>query len=611
MNRFAIRILLAASTAAGLAWSQGQTFYGGVPITGQLVLHTTVNLSQLAAAPAALRAAPMLVLPTPSKAVPLLRPPVTVRPAIQPAAVADNARHPLAGESAMLSAPVGTAAAQAGSATSVSVNPLAQMFGFSGLTHAQQLAANNGNQFSIEPPSQGLAVANGYVLEGVNNAVRVYTTSGVPLLSSAVSTNQVFGLPPAINRFTGVNGPFPTDIRVFYDHTSSRWFILQRAWDNDEGGINLPSSHLYLAVSQSSDPTGTYNVYWMDTTNGQNFYGCPCFPDYMQIGADQFGFYITANEYNAYYPYFVDATILAISKAALASGAATPAAFQFIIPNGTGHEFAIQPASTPPGASYFVANGGVEYFVSSQSRFSWDNTMAVWAMTNTSTLLTANPNLQLIRITIPTLAYSYPDVADQKSGPLPYGSTLIPPGLLAYLDGNDNRVLSLYYSGGRLYLTLATQVTDDGGRARVGGAYLILSPTLRAGVLAASVVRQGYIQVNGNHLLRPSIAVNPQGRGAIVVTLVGQDYYPSAAVLPIDFASTSTTLQIAGMGAGPEDGFSGYLSPGTQGVARWGDYAVALAAADGSIWMATEYIPPNAGPVQKANWGTYIMRYVP
>jgi hypothetical protein len=494
---------------------------------------------------------------------------------------------------------------------SLSVNPSAQSSGFSALTHTQQLAANNGNQFNVEPPSQGLAVANGYILEGVNNAVQVYTTSGVPLLPNAVSTNQVFGLPPAINKSTGVNGPFPTDIRVFYDHTISRWFILQRAWDNDASGLNLPSSHLYLAVSQSSDPTATYNVYWMDTTDGQNFYGCPCFPDYMQIGADQFGFYITANEYNAYYPYFVDVTILAISKASLANGTATPTAFQFTIPSSTGHEFAIQPATTPPGASFFVANGGVEFLVSSQSRFSWDNTMAVWAITNTSSLLTLNPNLQLIRITISTLAYSFPDVADQKSGPLPYGSTLSPPGLLAFLDGNDNRVLSLCYSGGRLYLTLATQVTDGGGKLRVGGAYMILSPTLRSGQLAASVIRQGYLQVNGNHLLRPAVAVNPQGRGAIVVTLVGQDHYPSAAFLPIDFASTSSTLQIAGPGAGPEDGFSGYLIPGNQGVARWGDYAAALAAADGSIWMATEYIPPNGGQLQKANWGTYIMRYVP
>jgi hypothetical protein len=418
-------------------------------------------------------------------------------------------------------------------------------------------------------------------------------------------------LAPAIDQATGINGPFPTDMRVFFDQTINRWFILQRTWDNDAFGNNLPSSHIYLAVSQSSDPTAGYNIYVMDTTNNQNFFGCPCFSDSLQIGADQYGFYISANEYNAFFPRFVDATILAISKAGLSAGASAPTAFQFTLFAATGYEFAIQPATTPPGASYFAANGGVEFFVSSQSRFSSDSNLALWAMSNTSSLLTASPNLQLMRINIPTLTYNFPDLADQRPGPRPYGSTLKPPGLLPYLDGSDSRVLSVCYSGGRLYATLATQVTDDNGVGRVGGAYFILSPTLRSGVLAASVLRQGFLQVTGNHLLRPAIAVNPQGKGAIVFTLVGPSYFPSAAFLPIDAVSTATTLQIAGAGAAPEDGFSAYLDPGLQGVARWGDYSVAVAAADGSIWMATEYIPPSGGILQKANWGTYVVRYVP
>jgi hypothetical protein len=117
------------------------------------------------------------------------------------------------------------------------------------------------------------------------------------------------------------------------------------------------------------------------------------------------------------------------------------------------------------------------------------------------------------------------------------------------------------------------------------------------------------VQVNGNHLLRPAIAVNAQGRGAIVFTLVGADYYPSAAFLPIQTAATSSTIQIAGKGFAPEDGFSGY-DPNQPGLARWGDYSGAVVAADGSVWMTTEYIP-NLPRTQKANWGTYLMRFIP
>jgi hypothetical protein len=45
---------------------------------------------------------------------------------------------------------------------------------FQGINHYQQRTANGGNQFSLEPPDQGLCVGNGYVMETVNDALRVY-----------------------------------------------------------------------------------------------------------------------------------------------------------------------------------------------------------------------------------------------------------------------------------------------------------------------------------------------------------------------------------------------------------------------------------------------------
>src|SRR5262249_11674673 len=79
-----------------------------------------------------------------------------------------------------------------------------------------------------------------------------------------------------------------------------------------------------------------------DTTNAQTA-GCPCLSDYPQIGADQYGFYISANEFNTVFQQFVDATILAISKASLASGAIAPPAFRFTIPLTSAFEFAASP----------------------------------------------------------------------------------------------------------------------------------------------------------------------------------------------------------------------------------------------------------------------------
>ena len=481
-------------------------------------------------------------------------------------------------------------------------------FSFNGIDHYDQRFANHGNQFSVEPPSQGLAVANGYILEAVNNAIQVYNLSGVPQLATVISTNQLFGLAPAIDRNTGINGPFPTDPQAFWDPDIRRWFVLQRVAANDSAGNPVAQSAIYLAVSQTDNPTGTYNIYSMDTTNASHP-GCPCLPDYPQIGADQYGFYISSNEFDFAFQ-FVDASILAISKASLATGVVQPTAFEFLVPFTT-YEFAIHPATTPPGASYFLQNGGVEYFVSSQYA-NPDTTMAIFAMSNTSSLATATPNLTLTETLVQTLAYqSPPQAAQPAAGTIPQGASL---GFTfpRPVDGGDSRLQSVVYSGGRLYVTLGTQVIDSGNNVLAGGAYVVFSIANRGGQITASALRQGYLLVNGNHLLRPAIAVDALGRGAIVVTLVGPNYYPSSAMVPFSAFAAGGTLQIVARGVLPDDGFTAYDVPF---LGRWGDYGAAVLGGDGRIWLATEYIPNianNQYPVSGfANWGTSVMAVVP
>src|ERR1700680_2598485 len=361
-------------------------------------------------------------------------------------------------------------------------------FGFMGLTHYDERNASGGNQFSIEPPSQGLAVANGFIVEAVNNAFQVYDMSGQPKLPAVLSTNQVFGLGPSINRTTNLRGVYPTDIRVFYDQTLDRFFVVQRSQDNDTFGNPLASSHMYIAVSKTGDPTGTYNVYVMNTTNPTHI-GCPCIADYPEIGADQYGIYITWDEYRSSLS-FLDAAALAISKASLASDAASPVAYQFLIPFNTGYEFAIQPATTPPGGIYFTGNAGLEYFVSG-SRSSGGTFLALWAMTNTSSLATTSPNLLLAETLVSVESYAVPGNAVQRPGPTTLGN-----GSLEVLDGGDSRVQSVEYIGAQLYLTFENLAVDDNNRFVIGGGYVILSPIFRGNTLHAAVMRQAYFYLN-------------------------------------------------------------------------------------------------------------------
>jgi hypothetical protein len=481
--------------------------------------------------------------------------------------------------------------------------------GFNGLTHADQRLANGGNQFSVEPPNASVAVGNGFVLEGVNNAIQVYNTAGTPLLSKVLSTNELFGVSPAIDRATGVNGVFPTDMRVFFDAGINRWFILQRAQDYDTLGNLMNSSRIFLAVSRTQDPTGIYNIYMMDTTNAQNV-GCPCVADYPQIGADQYGFYISVNEFNTTTQVFVDSAILAISKASLAAGVVTPTVSKFVVPYTAGYEVSIQPATTPPGASNFTGNGGVEYFASTLSSNLAGSNIAIWAMSNTSSLGTANPDLKLTRGIVPSLPYYYPDAATQPAGYRPYGQSLTPTGPLPLIDGGDSRVQALFYAAGRLHMTFSTKAIDENGKAVVGAVYIMSSPTLRNGVVAASILRQHTLVLSNNHILRPAIGVDSQGRGAIAATVVGPDWYPSAAFIPVDSFSVPSMIRIPAAGALPEDGFTGYSAGSTPALARWGDYSTTAVASDGSLWMVVQYIG-TLSRTAFANWGTFLMSTKP
>ena len=96
---------------------------------------------------------------------------------------------------------------------------------FEGLDFFDQRFANNGNQFSIEPPDQGLCVGNGFVLETVNDVLQVYSPGG-RALSPVTDLNSFYGYPAQIDRTTGLQGPFVTDPSCLYDPAHRRFFHL-------------------------------------------------------------------------------------------------------------------------------------------------------------------------------------------------------------------------------------------------------------------------------------------------------------------------------------------------------------------------------------------------
>jgi len=54
---------------------------------------------------------------------------------------------------------------------------------FDGMNHYDQRFGSSAgtNQFSLEPPDQGLCAGNGFVVETINDVIRVYSPTGAGL----------------------------------------------------------------------------------------------------------------------------------------------------------------------------------------------------------------------------------------------------------------------------------------------------------------------------------------------------------------------------------------------------------------------------------------------
>lgn len=498
-------------------------------------------------------------------------------------------------------------------------------FSITGLNLHDQRFANGGNQFTVEPPDQGLCAGNGFVLESVNDVLRIFDSAGVAL-TGPIDLNTFYGYAPAINRAAApvTFGPSITDPSCYFDQETHRWFHLVLTLDRASPTAQALSgtNHLDIAVSTTADPTKPWVVYHVpvqnDGTQGTPDHNCqarsgtqlvhgPCLGDYPHIGADAHGIYVTTNEFNLNAPGFRGAQIYAFSKRALAANAPTVSVQLFdttdpalTLDGSPG--FTVWPAVSPAAHHDHDDDGddgrGTEFLLSSVAVFSdtrMDNRLRVWSLTNTRSLNTI-PALALKTRVVTVLPYSVPGTSLQKPGSVPLltcvadpacaplvGSAVNTSNVETRLPSNDSRMQQVVFANGKLWAALDTGLTIDGSPQN-GIAFFVINPN------SLDVAQQGYVGLANNNVTYPALAVTAEGRGVMGFTLVGADHFPSAAYVSIDAKVGAGDIHVVAEGAGPQDGFTGYVPlGGTPARPRWGDYGAA--AADGAdIWLASEFI---------------------
>jgi len=521
------------------------------------------------------------------------------------------------------------------------------------------------NGFYLEPPDQGMCAstdasvgAGGRILEAVNDVVAVYNTSGTTLREQTL--NRFFGYPDLL-----VGGPELTDPSCYYDSETGAWFVVVLTLDLDPNTGNFTGrNHVDINVSNpgNHDPsTTTWKRYTIDTTdNGSN--GTPnhhcapdpnprpgesvpdaCIGDYPHIGADHYGFYITTNEYPFFTDGFNSAQIYALSKHKLAANVSSVPWIQFANTTLANEKrgpvgFTIWPAEVP-GTAYNEDNNGTEFFLSSDAAEESGNvtgssdTIGLWAITNSKSLDSDHPDLNLSSRALSSEAYGVPPHSAQpgtgtqdptQNWPLGQclnidacfvallsqpGETMDPfkPEVIGDLDSNDSRMQQVYYANGKVWGALDTRMSV-GGTEQAGIAWFIVKPDMIApgegGKVGpqSAVVNQGYVGVAGANVTYPALAVTTAGEGAMAFTLVGPSKFASAADVLFDNSGPSGSIFQTAPGVGLQDGFSEYkyyspFPPGPNGEAppprpRWGDYGAADED-NGTIWIASEEIHNN------------------
>ena len=510
----------------------------------------------------------------------------------------------------------GTAPSVNGAATGKSTPEL--LAGWEGLNHRDSRLADRGNQFSGEPADQGVCAGNGYVLESVNSAIRVYTTDGAPA-SPVLSLNQFYGFPSAFVRPAGPFGPFTFDISCHYDPDSDRWFHLAVDLDQDPAtGDFTGRNYLDLAVSTSGDPLGSWNVYRIpginDGTEGTPDHDCaggPCFADFPHFGVDRNGVYITTNEFPLFADGFTGAQVYAISKQALASGSFSLDVFLWntaddpVAPDQPG--FTVWPALSP-GKQFAGNDGGTEYFVSSNAVFDDLNAdsseLVLWRLTNTRSLDSASSAPLLSKRILPSQRYTVPPASPQRDVPnthplldclsnddlfgpgvgcwaLLLGANP-PPQVLGPIDTSDSRILDVRYANGKLWAVLGTGATVASVE-RAGVGWFVIKPNAGGG----SIDKQGILAVEGESLAYPTLGVTESGRGVMGFTRVGETLFPSQGYAALDAKVGAGEVKMAAEGNAAQDGFTEYTAFSNR--PRWGDYGAA--AVDGqNVYLAGQYI---------------------
>lgn len=399
---------------------------------------------------------------------------------------------------------------------------------------------------TLIPPDIRGAVGPTYVLETTNQQFNIYTKTGT--LNSTVTITTFFSA-------TGGSGYF--DPHCMYDANNGRYIIcMDGNYSNGDGGI-------FVAISQTNDPTGSWYVYSFDGIGNKTD-----FLDYPLLGFNNNWVVVTGNDFiGGSSPVY--AKVYVMDRASLYSGSLGTVS-TFTNTNG----FCIDPAQT------YDATQNTEYLVMDYNGNSGGNGyVQIGTITGTPTapVYTAGNTLGVNQ------PWSETSVNAKQQG----NSNA--------LEDGDTRIGNAIYTNGSLWFT-HTAFLPASSPTYSGVDWWQVDPS------ALTVTQFGRVSDPAGQIFYyyPSIQVNGNGDAFLGYCLSSSTMYSSAGYA---FHASSDAVNTMETGVTYKSGVAGYYKTYGGGRNRWGDFSgTAVDPTDNSFWNFSEWANTSN------NWGTVIGR---
>jgi len=411
------------------------------------------------------------------------------------------------------------------------------------------------------PPDPNIAVGPNHIVQWVNNAFVVFNKSGVPLINPVDDGTFWGGLASTCNQLGGFSDPI-----VQYDRVADRWIVGEVAIPLLPGLFGQFAQ--CFAVSTTSDPTGSYNMWAYGFGN--------TIPDYPKIGMWPDGYYVTWNMFPGGGASFSGAEVCAWNRVDMLNGVHAPrfvcfqlsSAYASLLPSDVDG-----PTQPPANSPNYVMNIDAASSTLNLWRFHVD-----WVTPASSTF---------------TGPISIPGAAPFQGPCIDIPECIPQPGTTQKLDALGDRLMyRLAYRNFGNHESIVATHTVVGAAGNTGVRwYEVRSPNT-----APTIYQQGTFAPDPDNRWMASIAMDHSGNIGVGYSVSSDGTFPSIRYTGWEVGDPLGTLQaetLLASGGGSQTGFD-----------RWGDYSAMRIdpADDCTFWYTQEY----QAITDAANWSTRI-----